>query len=129
MSVRRRLAEAAAEDYELIRQALRQGIQAKHEVWVTCRSCNKRTKKDVTDQSAVNRAIEIWLDQGLGRPLQEQRDQYPSHPPDVTLEDVERWTARLRAEDLILGSCDLDELRQMVALWETHKQQRNGSKP
>jgi hypothetical protein len=86
MTVRKRLAEAASEDYELIRAALRNGIQAKKEVWVTCRSCNTRTKKDVTDQAAANRAVEIWLDQGLGRPLAEQRNQDPRYQTDVTLE-------------------------------------------
>jgi hypothetical protein len=47
----------------------------------------------------------------------------------VTLEEAERWTARLRAEDQILGTYNPDELKQMVALWEQHKEQRNGNEP
>jgi hypothetical protein len=85
----------------------------------------------VTDHSAVNRAIEIWLNQGFGRTLEEelQRQQSPLYRGGLSLEEVERILGYLRDKDPIIHDYSPDELRQMVELWETHKQQRNGSKP
>jgi hypothetical protein len=139
MTVRKRLAEAATEDYEMIREALRAGIRAKKEIWVTCRYCNKKTKKDVTDQSAVNRSVEIWLDQGFGRTAQDHETVQPQNPVEqLNIEDMRLIAADIKArrdpeladfierKSALVAGFDLPELEQMIAFWREHRGKRNG---
>ena len=141
MSVRKRLAEAATEDYELIREALRNGIKAKKEHWFTCRHCQKKTKVNVTDQSAVNRSIEIWLDQGFGRTVQEEPVQPQNPVEQLNIEELRLIAADIKArqdpelvdfierKSALVAGFDVQELEAMIVFWREHKLGRNGRRP
>jgi len=73
-NVRKRLAQHAAEDYELIRTAIREAAQATKTVWHTCRFCNRRDQIEVQDAHAAIKAAEIYLNQGFGRPKETAGD-------------------------------------------------------
>jgi len=138
VSVRKRLAEAASEDYEMIREALRNGIKSTKEHWFTCRHCQKKTKVNVTDQSAVNRSIEIWLDQGFGRTVQEEPVQPQNPVEQLSIEDMRLIAADIKArrdpelvdfierKSALVAGFDVQELDQMVRFWKEHKSKRNG---
>ena len=145
MSVRKRLAEDATKNYEKIERALLERIEAKKDVWVTRRYCNKRTQVQVADQSARNRAVEIYLDQGFGRTLQEE----PVHEPDplegMSLEQLKEHRAivnglrdglsaeglgdYLREKEVIVMDYGPVELREMVKVYKQYKRERNGAQP
>lgn len=67
-TVRDRLADDAAEDYEKIRQALYDAIAAETTRWGDCPGCGKRVGVHFPDFQARTKAIALWLDQGFGRP-------------------------------------------------------------
>jgi hypothetical protein len=65
--VRERLASDASDDYERIKAAIWAAIDADKEQWTTCTHCNKRTRVTIADFTARIRAVELALEQGLGK--------------------------------------------------------------
>lgn len=66
-SVRSRLAEDAAAQYEQVRGALEDAMNATKKAWGFCPGCEKKVQVDYPDHSARVRAIELWLEQGFGK--------------------------------------------------------------
>jgi hypothetical protein len=68
VTVRTRLAEDLEGQYDVVRQALEDAMGTTKKQWLTCTHCQKRSEVDVVDNSARIRAIELWLEQGFGKP-------------------------------------------------------------
>lgn len=123
MSVRSKLAQAADEDYEMIRTALRDGIESKKEIWVTCRACNKKTSTTVNDQTSVNRVVDIWLNQGFGREVQDARasqgddvnERLRQQYADMTADELRTYIKHQREKAEIVEDLSADQLRALVA--------------
>lgn len=71
VSVRGQLAAAAAEDYVLIRETLRAGIDAKRSVRFTCPRCKAHSDVVQPDWNAIEKCVRLWLNQGFGAPAAE----------------------------------------------------------
>jgi len=74
LNVRQRLANAAADEYNLIRDTLLEVAKATKTVWHSCRHCGKRDQVEVPDAHAACKAIELLLNQGYGRPKETAGD-------------------------------------------------------
>jgi hypothetical protein len=103
-TVRPRLAEAAAEGFEEIRQTLLDAATgAVRDHWVTfeCSDCGKRKRVEVPvpDVRARVAAIELLLREGLGRPPQAEEARAPRMPS-----TAEAVTAMSWSELQILGA-------------------------
>lgn len=72
--VRSRIAEAASEDYELMRATFRDALEAQKETWVSCPHCKRKNPIQVPDWGARGKMIELMLTQGFGRPKQEAEE-------------------------------------------------------
>jgi len=66
--VRARLAQAATEDYELIRNALKQALLAETTRSQKCVHCQRANTFHIPDHGARVKAAAEWLEQGFGRP-------------------------------------------------------------
>jgi hypothetical protein len=87
-SVRSRLAEDATAQYEKVRGALEDAMDAEKQQWAFCPDCEKKVRVDYPDHSARIRAIELWLEQGFGK----------AGTAAATVSAVERAVALSRAE-------------------------------
>jgi len=74
LNVRQRLANAAADEYKLIRDTLLEVAKATKTVWHSCHHCGKRDQVEVPDAHAACKAIELLLNQGYGRPKETAGD-------------------------------------------------------
>ncbi len=72
--LRSRLAQDAADDYSLIRAALRDAISATKTVWGDCPGCSKRVPVQISDHQSAIRAVEKWMELGFGRTPVEKDD-------------------------------------------------------
>jgi hypothetical protein len=68
--VRARLAADAAEAYEQILAAIKQAVTAETTRWGDCPHCRHRVPVSFPDVQARTRALEVWLNQGLGKPVE-----------------------------------------------------------
>jgi hypothetical protein len=57
----------AADDYALIRSALRDAIAAHKTVWGDCPGCGKKVPVQVNDHQSAIRAVDKWMELGFGR--------------------------------------------------------------
>jgi hypothetical protein len=71
VGVRAKLAQAAAEDYELIRSVLRTTLQAETVRHQKCSYCKRSNEFVSPNDNARIRAVETWLEQGFGRVAQQ----------------------------------------------------------
>jgi hypothetical protein len=71
VGVRAKLAQAAAEDYELIRSVLRTALQAETVRHQKCSYCKRSNEFVIPNDNARIRAVETWLEQGFGRVAQQ----------------------------------------------------------
>jgi hypothetical protein len=71
VGVRAKLAQAAAEDYELIRSALRTALQSETVRHQKCSYCKRSNAFVIPDNNARIRAVETWLEEGFGRAAQQ----------------------------------------------------------
>jgi hypothetical protein len=69
-NIRRRLADDAAEAYEQILDAIKQAVTAETTRWGDCPHCRHRVPVSFPDVQARTRALELWLNQGLGKPVE-----------------------------------------------------------
>ncbi len=69
--MRAKLAQAAAEDFELIRSALRTALQAETVRHQKCSYCKRSNEFVIPDNNARIRAVETWLEEGFGRVAQQ----------------------------------------------------------
>jgi hypothetical protein len=69
-NIRRRLADDAAEAYEQILAAIKQAVTAETTRWGDCPHCRHRVPVSFPDVQARTRALELWLNQGLGKPVE-----------------------------------------------------------
>jgi hypothetical protein len=86
--VRGRFAADAAEDYELMREKLREALVAETVRWGSCPGCGKRVGVEFPDFNARVKAMSLWLDQGFGRPRETVAVELDVEDP----LDVERMT-------------------------------------
>jgi hypothetical protein len=93
-AVRQRLADDANEDYELIRNALKDAAQSKKQVWISCPHCKKKSQVEIADGHAAAKAAQIWLEQGFGRAADSTK-RPDEGPPDLG-KPVEAMTAAER---------------------------------
>jgi hypothetical protein len=68
--VRGRLAKDAADAYEQIVAAIKEAVTAETTRWGDCPNCQHRVPVSFPDVSARMKALQLWLDQGLGRPVE-----------------------------------------------------------
>jgi hypothetical protein len=68
--VRARLAADAADAYEQILAAIKQAVTAETTRWGDCPHCRHRVPVSFPDVQARTRALEVWLNQGLGKPVE-----------------------------------------------------------
>ena len=73
-AVRVQLAEAAAEDVDLIKQSLRDAMTATKTRAVQCPKCQWRFSAEINDAAAAVRAAEVWLNQGFGSPSLDRKE-------------------------------------------------------
>jgi hypothetical protein len=69
-NIRRRLADDAAEAYEQILDAIKEAVTAETTRWGDCPHCRHRVPVSFPDVQARTRALELWLNQGLGKPVE-----------------------------------------------------------
>jgi hypothetical protein len=69
-NIRRRLADDAAEAYEQIIAAIKEAVTAEATRWGDCPHCRHRVPVTFPDIQARTRALELWLNQGLGKPVE-----------------------------------------------------------
>ena len=69
-TIRRRLADDAAAAYEQIIAAIKQAVTADTTRWGDCPNCKHRVPVTFPDIQARTRALELWLNQGLGKPVE-----------------------------------------------------------
>jgi hypothetical protein len=68
--IRARLAADAADAYEQILDAIKQAVTAETTRWGDCPHCKHRVPVTFPDIQARTRALELWLNQGLGKPVE-----------------------------------------------------------
>jgi hypothetical protein len=68
--IRARLAADAADAYEQILDAIKQAVTAETTRWGDCPHCRHRVPVSFPDVQARTRALEVWLNQGLGKPVE-----------------------------------------------------------
>jgi hypothetical protein len=68
--IRARLAADAAQAYEQIIAAIKQAVTAETTRWGDCPHCRHRVPVSFPDVQARTRALEVWLNQGLGKPVE-----------------------------------------------------------
>jgi hypothetical protein len=67
-TVRSRLATDLESNYSLVRDALEDAMAATKKTWGFCPKCKGKVQVDFPDHGARIRAIELWLEQGFGKP-------------------------------------------------------------
>lgn len=65
--VRARIAEAATEDYELMRATFRAALEAEKTTWIACPHCKRKSEVQVEDWNARGKMIQLMLTEGFGR--------------------------------------------------------------
>ena len=68
MSVRSRLAGDLESQYDKVVAALEEAMESTKKAWGYCPSCRKKVHVDFPDHGARITAVELWLEQGFGRP-------------------------------------------------------------
>lgn len=74
LNVRQRLAQDAADEYDLIRSTLLEAAKVMKPVWVACPECMKRSQVEVPDGHVALKATELLINQGYGRPKEAATD-------------------------------------------------------
>ena len=100
---RAKLATDLEEDYETVRDFLKDAIAATRKVWHTCPHCKHRSEVEITDVKSGLQAAQLWIDQGFGKTAQSavKPDQPLDHtkPADqYTPEERKAWITRLQTK-------------------------------
>ena len=66
--IRARLAGDLESQYDKVVSALEDAMESSKTAWAYCPSCRKKVQVDHPDHSARIKAVELWLEQGFGRP-------------------------------------------------------------
>jgi hypothetical protein len=106
-NIRQRLADDAAEAYEQILDAIKEAVTAETTRWGDCPHCRHRVPVSFPDVQARTRALELWLNQGLGKPVErvetsaggELREQLQSME-EMTDEELRELRVRLIVESV-----------------------------
>jgi hypothetical protein len=106
-NIRRRLADDAAEAYEQIIAAIKEAVTAEATRWGDCPNCRHRVPVSFPDLQARTRALELWLNQGLGKPVErvetsasdELREQLQSME-EMTDEELREFRLKLIVESV-----------------------------
>lgn len=73
--IRSKLRDDASEDYELLKAALKEGLNADKAVTRKCEHCYRSNTFLLADHSARMKAVDLWISQGFGKPPTEEREQ------------------------------------------------------
>jgi hypothetical protein len=66
--MRARLANDLESQYDTVVSALKEAMESTKKAWAYCPSCRKKVQVDHPDHGARIKAVELWLEQGFGRP-------------------------------------------------------------
>jgi hypothetical protein len=91
---RAKLGEDLDAEYELVRDFLKDAVQATRKVWHSCPYCQKRSEVEIPDIKAGLHAAQLWLEQGKGKAAQAKE---PAPPPVNADVDISRMTQAERA--------------------------------
>jgi hypothetical protein len=127
VSVRSRLAGDLESQYDKVVAALEDAMESTKKAWAYCPDCRKKVQVDHPDHGARIKAVELWLEQGFGRPGAGAASVDPiAAGLEMTMEALgrlstnelaafwyssmskERQTATLRLAEELNGSTDLD---------------------
>jgi hypothetical protein len=87
--VRGRLRDDANEGYELLKTALKEGLDADKPVTRKCEHCGRANTFLVPDHQARMKAVDLWISQGFGKPPAESQDEELNLDVDVANASLE----------------------------------------
>ena len=91
MSVRSRLAGDLESQYDKVVAALEEAMESTKKAWGFCPKCRTKVQVDFPDHGARIKAVELWLEQGFGRPGRAWRWSRPRRSA-----RARRWTSLRR---------------------------------